>query len=54
MLVLVAGIGVAAAYYVVHHKTGDVHKGLQEPFTLTSEQTTSDSPTSGSNGWDTM
>jgi outer membrane protein assembly factor BamB len=38
-LALIAGIGVAVAYYVVHRKTGDVHNGLKVPFTLTHEST---------------
>src|SRR5689334_4317619 len=36
-LALVACIGVAVAYYVVHRKVADVRKGLQTPFTLTSD-----------------
>ena len=34
--VLVAG-GAGAAWWAVHQRTGDIHRGGEEPFTLTSD-----------------
>jgi outer membrane protein assembly factor BamB len=39
-LALVAAIGAAVAYHVATSKTGDVHNGASEPFTLTTDPTT--------------
>jgi outer membrane protein assembly factor BamB len=44
--VLIAG-GAGAAWYVVHQRTGDIHRGNEEPFTLTSD---SPVPSSGGGG----
>jgi len=45
--VLVAG-GAGAAWYVVHQRTGDIHRGGELPFTLT----TTTSPSTGTSGND--
>ncbi|MGN6378674.1 MAG: outer membrane protein assembly factor BamB family protein [Gaiellales bacterium] len=50
VVAMLAAIGAAAAYYVVGHRTGDVHKGLDEPFTLTSDSTTTPTTTTGHSG----
>ncbi len=39
VVALVAAIGAAVAYYVVHRKTADVRNGLSTPFTFTSDST---------------
>src|SRR2546430_632458 len=49
-VVILAGVGTGAAWWIVHRKTPDVHNGTKLPFTFTSDSTTTSTGTSGSTG----